>query len=160
MDPQNQNPTPMQDPMVIQPAAAQPQPQPVAASPTDTMFQPRVPQGPPGTVMAPVGQPAAPDPTQVSAPAPAPSKRSKKPFIIIAVVVALFAGITLAVLLTSSNKPKAPQEQQATDQQQGPQPAQAIDVEQTSNSISQDISGHDNNKDFPTTQLEDKDLGL
>lgn len=162
MDPQNPQNMP-QGPMVVQPTAQPQQPAP-AGQPVDMMFQPSAPQGPSGNL--PTQQPAvagqlppAPQPQVSPSLSPSP-KRSKKPLIIIGIIVLVFAAASVAVVLMSSKKSKKPQETQTTNQQQGPQPAQAIDVEQTSNSISQDISGHDNNKDFPADQLTDDKLGL
>lgn len=84
----------------------------------------------------------------------------KKPLIIAAILIILIGGITAgAVLLSDAGKNQTPVTQQ-TDQPQGPQPAQAIDVEQTNNSINQDVTGFDNTKDFPDTMLDDSTLGL
>lgn len=84
----------------------------------------------------------------------------KKPIIIALILILLMGGITAGAVLMSGNKTKQTTTQQSTDQPQGPQPAQAIDVEQTNNSINQDVTGFDNTKDFPDTMLDDSTLGL
>lgn len=78
-----------------------------------------------------------------------------------ATLVLLLIGITVgAIVLGGSKKTSTKPTDTTTSTPQGPQPAQAIDVEQASNSITQDVSGHDNSKDFPTAELDDKTLGL
>lgn len=157
MDPQNLG----QSPATTQPPI-QPQ-QPVGPA-VDMMFQPSTPQGPPTgmDIQPPVMPGVQPPQVQPSTPTPAPSPQGskKKLLLIVAGVVVILVVVSLVVVLTSSKKSKAPQAQQESTQPEGPQPAQAIDVEQTSNSITQDITGHDNNKDFPADQLGDKHLGL
>lgn len=85
-------------------------------------------------------------------------------------VIIVIAGIALLVVLgivvavsSAGNKPKTNQAaQQSVDpnQSQNLKPAQAIDLEQASNAISQDLSSLDDEKDFPATSLDDKTLGL
>ncbi len=84
-------------------------------------------------------------------------------------VIAIIVGIVVALLLvlaaifaTSSSTKTA---DQATTPKQSAssqviEPAEAIEVEQTNNSISQDLSTLDEEKDFPATGLDDKSLGL
>lgn len=84
-------------------------------------------------------------------------------------VIIVIAGIALLVVLgivaavsTAGNKPKTNQTQQTegTGQSENLKPAQAIDLQQASNAISQDLSSIDDEKNFPADSLEDKTLGL
>ena len=91
------------------------------------------------------------------------SKKSKKGLFIaigLAVVVVFFL---LGAVLIANSKPKTAKKAATTDTatvQQSLQPATAIDVEQTNNALSQDLSGLDDEKDYPAASLEDKTLGL
>lgn len=84
-------------------------------------------------------------------------------------VIIVVAGIALLVVLgiivaisSASNKPKTNQAQQTdeTAQSVNLKPAQAIDLQQASNAISQDLSSLDDEKNFPADSLEDRTLGL
>lgn len=96
---------------------------------------------------------------------PRPSKKGPNKLIIIiiaGVVLLLILGI-YAITATQSQKTAAPQSNQQsaeTDYAQSLQPAQAIDLEQANNAISQDLSSLDDEKDFPAASLDDKTLGL
>jgi amino acid transporter len=89
-------------------------------------------------------------------------KPSKKlPLIIAGSVVGVLVLITLgAVLLSGGNKQPVQNNTNQTQAAEGPQPASAIDVEQANNAITQDVTGHDNTKDFPDDMLTDQSLGL
>jgi len=144
------------------------------------MFQPITSQGPPppaDSLGVPQSQPAFLSPDPASSPpssyeAPNPiqpitnlgkptKKKSKKPLILAVIVVGVLLLVTtIVVVIASSSQNNTQNNQQQTEAPQGPQPAQAIDIEQANNSITQDITSHDNNKDFPEDQLSDKNLGL
>lgn len=147
-----------QDPTVIVPSPpiVPGQPEPVTIPP-EGMFQPIAPPGP---VPSPGIQQLPGVPIQPITNLPKPHKSNKKPLIFGLVLVLLLLGITVGAVLLGGNKKTNTGTQTQTTTAQGPQPAQAIDVEQASNSISQDISGHDNSKDFPSNELDDKTLGL
>lgn len=91
-------------------------------------------------------------------------KGPNKLVIIIVVGVVLLLIMAIAVAISSQgNKDKNKQQNQSsTDstQAQSLQPAQAIDLEQANNAISQDLSSIDDETDFPATSLDDKALGL
>ncbi|GAC1391141.1 MAG: hypothetical protein NVSMB46_02560 [Candidatus Saccharimonadales bacterium] len=68
--------------------------------------------------------------------------------------------IALLVVGASNKKSKQLSSSPQNVQADGPQPANAIGIEQTSNSISQDISGLNDDKDIPSTMLDDRQIGL
>jgi amino acid transporter len=105
----------------------------------------------------PAGQPIQPI-TKL----PTAKKPSKKlPLIIAGSLVGLLVIITVgAVLLSGGDKQPVQQNTNQTQGLEGPQPAAAIDVEQANNAITQDVTGHDNTKDFPDDMLTDQSLGL
>lgn len=179
-DPMLITPNPSQQPTGMGQSFQQPaQPnQSTAPNPaTASMFQPIVPAMPqqpdamaqPQPMNAgpsPVGQqrpfPQEPVPIQPITKLPQPPKKSsmKKPLIIGGALLGILAIVTvLAIVLSGGKGQQAPTQQQA-DQPQGPQPAQAIDVEQTNNAINQDVTRFDNTKDFPDNMLDDSSLGL
>lgn len=96
---------------------------------------------------------------------PGPAKKAPNKLIII-----IIAGVSLLIVLvivvfvaSQSQKPKTNQANTPATNSAQPQnlePAQAIDLEQASNAISQDLSSLDDEKDFPATSLDDKTLGL
>jgi len=137
MDPQQQpyNPNPLQP---------QQPPQP-------NIYGPVLPSPAPGVPPQPQFQP------------PMPPKSNKKVFIIggaVAGIVVLLI-IVAVVALSGGNKNQPPaEEHQETTEAEGPQPATAVDVEHANNSISQDISGLNDDRDFPVDQLEEKTLKL
>lgn len=147
-----------QDPTVISPTPpiVPGQAEPVAVPP-EVMFQPIAPPGP---MPSPVAQQLPGAPIQPITNLPKPPKRNKKPLIVGLTLVGLLIVITVGAVLLGGKKKTNTATQTPTTTLQGPQPAQAIDVEQASNSISQDVSGHDNAKDFPNGELDDKTLGL
>lgn len=87
---------------------------------------------------------------------------SKKIIFAIAGGIALLLIIiaVVAVLGSSSNKEAEDTTPAVSDQSLVPTPASATGLQQTNTSISQDVSGIDNAKDFPATRLDDKTLGL
>jgi hypothetical protein len=93
-------------------------------------------------------------------------KQSKLLPIIVGVVIALAVLVALASFLianssSQSTKQSAKSTSSNTNQDASTlQPATAIELEQANNSISQDLSGIDDEKDFPTTSLDDKSIGL
>ncbi|MCA9333048.1 hypothetical protein KDA00_04220 [Candidatus Saccharibacteria bacterium] len=92
-----------------------------------------------------------------------PKSSGKPKFLIVLVAGIVILGLMTAVALIvakPTKKKTTSTSQQATDKNEGPQPAEAIDVEQTNNSINQDVSGLNTDEDYPTTQLDDKALGL
>lgn len=96
-------------------------------------------------------------------PNPPIKRKSHLPIIIMAAAgtLVLLIAISVIVVATSGKKalkvtPKAPQ----STASQGPQPATAIGITETNNSISQDLSGLNNDKALPPTMLDDKTLGL
>lgn len=89
--------------------------------------------------------------------------KSPTPTILIAVIGAvIFIGIGLGIGVAVSSKqpPKKATGNTQNTQNQGPLPANEVGVTQTSNSISQDISANNEDKDLPATMLDDKTLGL
>lgn len=107
--------------------------------------------------------PNAPFQSQMQPPLPPKTKSSKKVFIIGGVVagIVVLAIIAVVIILSSNNKKPAPAtEHHETTEAEGPQPATAVDIEHANNSISQDISGLNDDNDFPTEQLDDKSLKL
>ncbi len=119
-------------------------------------------------------QPAPPGiynqaPPDMSAPGPASfdqpgNSNSNRKLIIAGALIGLLTLIIiiLIVLLATGDKAPAPAKETTseTSQSQGPQPASAIDIEQTNNAISQDISGLNDDQDFPADKLNDKNLKL
>ncbi len=90
--------------------------------------------------------------------------KKSKVLIVIVIAVVVLAAITVAgLLLAPKKKPvkkAATTTTKTTDESKGPQPATALDVEQSNNSINQDISNPNDDNDFPPNQLDDKSLGL
>jgi hypothetical protein len=90
--------------------------------------------------------------------------KKSKVLIVIVIAVIVLAGITVAGLLLAPKKKPAKKATtnttKTTNESKGPQPATALDVEQSNNSINQDISNPNDDNDFPPNQLDDKSLGL
>lgn len=152
---------PGQNPFFTEPTPNNPAPQqpgayntlPSATAPNMYSGQPVPPSQPATVVGAPV---ASPSYQRKSGP-------SKLVIIVIAgVVLVLVIGIIALVATSGSNKKANTKDQTSTDttQSQSLLPAQPIDLEQTNNAISQDISGLDDEKDFPAKSLDDKTLNL
>lgn len=102
-------------------------------------------------------------PQQFSPPPPSLKKSKKLPIIIAASLLSVIAlvVIVVAVMNGENNSPAKQQESsEETSDTLGPQPATAVSTEQTNNSISQDISGVNDDQDFPVDQLSDDQLKL
>lgn len=94
-----------------------------------------------------------------------PKKPRKNPFMVIFFVLGiLFLIAIVAAILFNSNSSKKPNSNNQTTTQatttQGATKAAAIDVENASNSISQSLSGLNDEQDFAPATLDDKTLGL
>lgn len=122
----------------------------------------------PETMPTPPQNPTNPG---VLGPAPSPSggqfgggSGSKKKLLIIiaASVAAIFLIlIILAVVMSNDGTPTQEQEQQTpTVDPEGPQPATPLDVENTDNSITQDLSSLNDDNELPPDQLSDDNLNL
>lgn len=174
-----------QDPMLITPQLspdAQPTqgampPQPggmssPAVPAADTMFQPIMSPPPqqaamdmaPNGVVTPMAGPqfGGQQPIQPMTKLPNQPKKTspKKPLLIGGILIMLLIVVTVVAVVLGGGKKQTPATTQQTDQAQGPQPAQAIDVEQANNSIGQDVTSFDNAKDFPDNMLDDSSLSL
>jgi cell division protein FtsB len=99
----------------------------------------------------------APEPSEINT---KPTKNRKKIWLIFGVALALILLTSVLVAITAPNKPNQTQQNTQQNKPQGPQAATAIDVEQTNNSINQDLSSLDDGADFPANQLHDDALGL
>lgn len=131
--------------------------QPQVIKPED-MFNPSVPPQPPAPSPPPTNQ--SPVPTDL--PPIGGDDRRKKIIIIVGGLVGLFVLILLIVLITSSGGKKSPKtNSDETVQTNGIlNPPSAIDVENANNSISSDITGLNDDNDFPTANLSDDNLEL
>lgn len=93
-----------------------------------------------------------------------PQQQKSKPKVLVIVVAALVSllVITIIAVLFSGGSKKPAKTTDETSQQEpaGPQPASALDVEQSNNSINQDMSTLSDEEDFPETQIDNKALGL
>jgi hypothetical protein len=139
----------------------------------DKFFQPSAQAAPPpqpvqpGQVPgAPYGGPPQPAPQfPQQSPAP-PAPKKPKTLVIVSIVlgVLLVLAIIVALIMNSgdktANQAQPTPAQDSTTQAEILEPAQSVEVEQTSNSLSQDLSGLDDEKDLPTNSLDDKTLGL
>lgn len=99
--------------------------------------------------------------------APVSTKNGGGPNKLVIVVIAGIAlvfilGIIALVMSSNGNKGGADKtlEAPANTQSQSLQPAESIDLEQTNNAISQDMSSLDDENDFPANSLDDKTLNL
>jgi hypothetical protein len=106
-------------------------------------------------------------PSGGASPYPQPRRKKKKHLGMMLGVVggglALLA-ILVAVVLFAGNQKKpttpSPSSSTSTTQHEGPQPATAVDTEQTNNAISQDLSTANDDKDLPANELDDKKIGF
>lgn len=106
----------------------------------------------------PYGAQPAPQPQSANS-----KKASNKTPLIAAGVVSLIAIIVVGVVLamnSGNSANKATPQTNDADNNAVLQPAKPLELEQTSNALSQDLSGLDDEKDFPAASLEDKTLGL
>lgn len=126
----------------------------------ENMFKPTQPQGPPTPPPQPQMPPLDPHPDKEQY--GVNDGRKKKMLILGAGLIALLAiSAIAAVLLSPDNKKNNQQSQQEPTQSTGivKEPS-AVDIESVSNSVSSDITGLDDAKDFPETNLSDKELEL
>jgi hypothetical protein len=142
----------------------------------DKFFQPSTQVGPPPQSAQPGQVPGAqyggpgqqPPLPQQNPPQPIQQspKKSQKTMVIASIIVGVAVGLIIITALVVSNADKAANQ---TEQTQTPdsttqaeilEPAQSVEVEQTSNSLSQDLSSLDDEKDLPADSLDDKTLGL
>lgn len=107
----------------------------------------------------PQPQPSTPSPV-VSGPTPT---KNMKFFIgvIIAGILLIIAFLVVA-FAGSGNKPTPPNSPDPSNpvNPEGPQPANSLDVEQSSNAISEDLGGLNDDVDLPPEQLSDDNLDL
>lgn len=86
-----------------------------------------------------------------------------KKIIIIGATIGISILLMIIIVVVSMSKKSDTSTQPETpvpSQSLVPEPATASGLQQTNTSISQDLSGLDNAKDFPATRLDDKTLGL
>ena len=128
--------------------------QPQQQTPTPRLFnEPFVnPLGPPPAATAPL-------------PETTPPATSKKLLLVLGalagVELLLVIGLGLALAFTPNTQTKAKAADSSSSSQAGvPQPATATGLQQTNDSITQDIGNLINERDFPATQLDDKSLDL
>lgn len=139
----------------------------------------------PGTTTGPNGAPGGPQPGVYTSPSltpmpynaqsslqpqatsgvspqfPAKKGPSKLVMVVIAgIALLLILGIIVALSSTGNKSNNQAQQPQETGQSENLKPAQAIDLQQASNAISQDLSSLDDEKNFPANSLDDKTLGL
>ncbi len=80
--------------------------------------------------------------------------------IVAAIELLLIIGLLIAVAAKPKTSKTANNNAGNTSQSQGPTAATSTSVQTGSDSISQDISGLNDDKDFPTKALDDSSLGL
>lgn len=128
--------------------------QPYSQGTPNQQFDPSVNYGPPP--VSPLNPGQSPDDDS-------DDHGSKKILIIVgaiaATVVVIGASLFGGYYLGKGSVPPAENNIQSSEGP-GPQAANAIDVQQTNNSISQDLSSLNNDQDFPEDALSDKSLGL
>ncbi len=111
----------------------------------------------------PPEQPGQPSFTPMSVNQPTQLKKSRVPLILIAIigaVIFLGVGLGIGVAVSSKTSPKKATDLTESAQNQEPLPATEVGVTQTSNSISQDISANNEDKELPSTMLALITLGL
>ncbi len=144
--------------------APAPAPTPMPTS-MPTPSQPPAPLAPPPGGMPPTQVvPPGPGVQFPTAPPPqAASPKNNRKMIIIGAVtllVILMAVVAFVLMRQPETHPSSHQTEETSTEPEGPQAATAVDTEKTSNAISQDLSGLNDDKDLPATQLDDKTLGL
>ncbi|MEI6237095.1 MAG: hypothetical protein WCP03_00635 [Candidatus Saccharibacteria bacterium] len=100
--------------------------------------------------------------TPNSSPSSSKTGIPKKMIIIGAIIgVAILAMIIIVVISMGKKKDTSTEKPQTfTEQSLVPAPATSLGLQQTNTSIGQDLNSLDNAKDFNTTKLDDKTLGL
>ena len=92
------------------------------------------------------------------------TSKSRKGLFIVAIVGGVLIVVLLVVVLIinsgGDSQSKSSDKQQNTNATQTLEPAQSLEIEQINNSITQDLSSLDDEKDFPESSLNDKTLGL
>lgn len=142
MDPEKQNNNePSNNPNVIKPS--------------DNFFQPTVPTGPPAE--QPKSQHEYTDFTDEPK---FKFNKKKVAIIVIGVVSLIFLILILVMVFASDGKKDDKKTQQATPTSDLAREPTAIDIENTNNSISSDITKLDDSKDFPEENLTEKNLEL
>lgn len=89
--------------------------------------------------------------------------KNKLPLIIAAGVAGVFVILIILAVVIYNRSPSAPeQEQQQTPtvDPEGPQAATPLDVENTDNSITQDLGSINDDNELPADQLSDDNLNL
>jgi hypothetical protein len=148
MDPNNPNYRPQNS----QPDIFAPTNQPPEASPT----QPSLPQQPP----------LAPNPyaqTQPDFQPPSDSGDSKTIKLLIAIIALVALFVIIAIVVFATRGAQDSPSHTAQDVEPGSfyvQEPDAVDVENVSNSIGDDVSGLNTDTDFPEDNLTDDNLGL
>lgn len=90
-------------------------------------------------------------------------KIPKRPLIAGIVGAVLVIILIIVALIAGGGGDKTGQDKPSTDNSAltpALQPAQSVELEQTNNALSQDLSGLDDEKDLPNNSLEDQTLGL
>ncbi len=93
-----------------------------------------------------------------------PSKNSNKKLMVVVIIAVLFLlSLTILVIIVGSSSQKTPSkttQNTVTPTNTSIDPATSLGIEQISNSINQDITGQNDDNDFPPTELDDKALEL
>lgn len=93
-----------------------------------------------------------------------PSKNSNKKLMAVVIIAVLFLlSLTILVIIVGSSSKKTPSkttQNTVTPTNTSIDPATSLGIEQISNSINQDITGQNDDNDFPPTELDDKALEL
>lgn len=98
--------------------------------------------------------------TSSSAVAATPPGPNKLVIVAIAGVVLVIILGVVALVFGGGTKPATQTQVQKTSESESMKPATALDLQQAANAVGQDISGADDEKDFPTDSLDAKALNL
>lgn len=143
-----------------------PQPQQKESQMQPQFVQPQQQAPSPPLFNEPYANPLGPPPPVTTPPAEAtPPAASKKSLLILGalagVELLLILGLGLALASAPGTQTKSKVVDSSSSNQAGvPQPATATGLQQTNDSITQDIGNLINERDFPATQLDDTSLGL
>lgn len=107
----------------------------------------------------------APDATPPTEPTDTPKPSPSRKLILGLAVAAgvellLILGLCVALVTPKTANRNKNNASNSTSQSLAPQPATSISVQQTNDTITQDISNLTNSKDFPAAPLDDRTLGL
>jgi len=149
----------------MQPDQPTNQPQP-APQTDDKMFGPPFQQPTPGAVVSSANppQPGQPQPASANDAGGGPSP--KKPWLLAWIIVGvllicLLVGVMIMLAANNSKKPAATSNSNSSNSQdQGPTAATSSSVQLSNDSISQDLSSLNDDKDLPADRLTDQNLGL